>query len=151
MKLTKYLVSAALAAAILACSPIFAKDGRPTPEERAYEFRHALFETFSWKMGQLYGSKMKEDEAAFTKHAKDLAYLATMIEEGFQIKDGIPKGSVAKPEIWKNFAKFEEKAEAFRVAAAGLTEKGAMADFNPRDFGSKNCGGCHRDFKVKDD
>ena len=125
-------------------------DKKPTPEERAYEFRHSLFETFAWKMGQLVGSKMKSDSVAFKKHATDLEYLASMLEEGFQIKNNIPEGSIAKPEIWDDFSKFEDKANVLRAAAGGLTKEGAMDSFNPRDFGSKNCGGCHRDFKVKD-
>jgi len=32
-----------------------------------------------------------------------------------------------------------------------LTKDIEMADFDPRDFGSKACGGCHRDFRVKRD
>jgi cytochrome c556 len=128
----------------------FAQDKKPTPEERAYEFRHALFETYAWKMGQLVGAKMKKDAAGFNKHATDLQNLASMLEEGFLIKNNIPEGSSAKPEIWEDFAKFEEKADNFRAAVSGLTKDGAMESFNPRDFGSKNCGGCHRDYKVKD-
>lgn len=140
-----------LALSLFVSTQAFADDKKPTPEERAYEFRHSIFETFAWKMGQLVGAKMKSDAAGFNKHATDLQYLASMLEEGFQIKNNIPEGSKAKPEIWSDFSKFEEKANALRTAAAGLTKDGAMESFNPRDFGSKNCGGCHRDFKVKDD
>lgn len=124
---------------------------QPTPEERALDFRKGLFSTFAWKMGQLYGSKMQKDQTAFTQHANDLAYLATMIEEGFQIKDSIPEGSAAKPEIWQDYAKFADKAELLRAEAKALTKEGAMEEFDARAFGSKTCGGCHRDFKVKDD
>lgn len=130
---------------------VFSEDKEPTPEERAFEFRHSIFETFAWKMGQLVGSKMKNDAAGFNKHATDLQNLASMLEEGFQIKNNIPEGSLAKPEIWDDFSKFEEKANVFRTAAASLTKDGAMDSFDPRDFGSKNCGGCHRDFRVKDE
>lgn len=139
-----------LALSLIFSTQAFSEDKTPTPEERAYEFRHSLFETFAWKMGQLVGSKMKNDAAGFNKHATDLQNLASMLEEGFQIKNNIPEGSVAKPEIWDDFAKFEKKANVLRSAAASLTEDDAMNSFDPRDFGSKNCGGCHRDFKVKE-
>lgn len=124
-------------------------DEQPTPEERAFEFRDGLFHTFSWKMGQLYGAQAKEDEAAFIKHAGDLVALSSLLEEGFQIKDSIPEGSLAKPEIWQDYDSFKEKAIGLNAAAKGLTKEGAMANFNIRDFGSKNCGSCHRDFRVK--
>ncbi len=135
---------------LLASSQAFSQDG-PTPEERAYKFRTSLFQTFGWKMGQLAGAKAREDGAAFIQNAKDLEYLASMIEEGFQIEGSLPEGTSAKAKIWEDFDTFSEKANTLRTAAAALTEAGAMADFSPRDFGSKNCGGCHREFRVKKD
>jgi cytochrome c556 len=123
---------------------------QPTPEERAYEFRHGLFETFSWKLGQLYGAQAKDDAVAFKKHAKDLAYLSGMLEEGFQLENSLPEGTRAKAEIWENYEDFQQKAKNLGTAAAALTEDGAMESFNIRDFGSKTCGSCHRDFRVKE-
>ena len=97
------------------------------------------------------GAKGQNNETAFTKHAADLAQLSTLIEEGFQIEDSLPEGSKAKAEIWQDYEKFQTKAQALNDAAMSFTDAGAMANFDPRDFGSKTCGGCHRDFKVKDD
>jgi cytochrome c556 len=128
----------------------YADEAPPTPEERSYQFRTGLFQTFAWKMGQLVGAKMKNDATGFNKHAADLQYLSSMLEEGFQLENSIPEGSAAKPEIWEDFGKFEDKADTLRAAAATLTDQGAMQNFDPRDFGSKNCGGCHRDYRVKD-
>jgi cytochrome c556 len=121
-----------------------------TPEERAYKFRTSLFQTFAWKLGQMAGAKGRNDEAAFSKHATDLAQLSTLIEEGFQIKNSLPDGSKAKPEIWQDFAKFQDKANALTELATSFSSTGAMANFDVRKFGSKSCGGCHRDFKIKD-
>ena len=132
-------------------SQTYAQEKQPTPEERAYAFRTGLFQTFAWKYGQLVGAKKQDNEAAFNKHASDLEYLATMLEEGFQIKNSLPEGTAAKPEIWKDYDTFKKKAEGLKSAANGLTQPGAMADFDPRDFGSKACGSCHRDFRIKDD
>jgi cytochrome c556 len=123
---------------------------QPTPEERAYKFRTSLFQTFAWKLGQMAGAKGSNDEAAFTKHASDLAQLSSLLEEGFQIENSLPEGTKAKPEIWQDYEKFQSKAQDLVDAATGFTEPGAMADFDPRKFGSKSCGGCHRDFKIKD-
>ncbi len=145
----RFLVLAASLLLISASSS--AQDKQPTPEERAYKFRTSLFQTFSWKLGQLYGAQAGGDEAAFNKHASDLVMLAKMVDEGFQIADSIPEGSAAKAEIWEDYDSFQEKGQALVAASQALTEEGAMVDFNVRDFGSKNCGGCHRDFRVKDE
>ena len=106
-------------------------DKKPTPEERAYQFRTGMFQTFAWKMGRLVGAKMANDSAAFSKHATDLQNLTSMLEEGFQIENSLPDGTSAKPEIWEDFDKFEEKATTLRSAVAGLTEEGAMESFAP--------------------
>ncbi|RBP51197.1 c-type cytochrome [Arenicella xantha] len=128
----------------------FAQDKQPTPEERAYKFRTSLFQTFAWKLGQLAQAKGRDDQPAFSQHAKDLAYLSTLIEEGFAIDNSIPEGSSAKAEIWEDFADFKDKASNLTTLSQGLTDADAMAGFDPRDFGSKACGTCHREYKVKD-
>ena len=123
----------------------------PTPEERAYKFRTSLFQTFSWKYGNLIGAKQRGDETAFIKHAGDLVHLTTLLEEGFQIENSLPEGTAAKPEIWEDFDKFKDRAANLNKMVTSLTEAGAMADFDPRDFGSKACGSCHRKFRIKDE
>ena len=123
---------------------------QPTPEERAYKFRTSLFQTFDWKLGQMVGAKSQDDAAAFAKHAADLAQLSGMIEEGFQIENSLPEGTKAKPEIWEDYEKFQSKAQVLTDLATSFAQEGAMVDFDPRKFGSKTCGGCHRDFKNKD-
>ena len=49
------------------------------------------------------------------------------------------------------FDKFKDRAANLNKMVTSLTEAGAMADFDPRDFGSKACGSCHRDFRIKDE
>jgi cytochrome c556 len=133
----------------LGSAPSVAQDKVPTPEERAYKFRTSLFQTFGFKFGRLMAAKAQSDDAMFKKHAADLAYLTTMLEEGFEIENSLPEGTEAKPIIWEDFAGFTEKATVLRTAVAGLQVDGAMESFNPRDFGSKNCGGCHREYRIK--
>lgn len=154
MKLFNSFVGTVTALAIIALfatGQAFSQEDQPTPEERALEFRTSLFQTFGWKFGQLIGAKAQDDEAAFVKHAQDLEYLASMLEEGFQIKDSLPEGTTAKANIWEDFDTFTEKAETLRAGASALAEPGAMADFNPKEFGSKTCGNCHREFRIKKD
>ncbi len=146
----KSLIAAlALSFTVLASSSLaLAQDKTPTPEERAYKFRTSLFQTFGFKFGRLIAAKAQDDAAMFTKQASDLQFLTTMIEEGFEIENSLPEGTEAKPNIWEDFDEFKAKSDTLRTAVAGLTEEGAMASFDPRDFGSKNCGGCHREFRI---
>lgn len=123
---------------------------QPSPEDREYGFRTSLFQTFAWKMGQLAQAKGANDQAGFAKHAKDLAYLSTMTQEGFMIENNIPGGSLAKPAIWEDFDDFGDKAANLTSLSEGLLAEGAMDSFSPRQFGSKACGTCHREYKEKD-
>ncbi len=146
MKLSLRVLTVLLPA-LLMIGASHADETPPTPQEKAFTFRTSLFQTFSWKFGQMVGAMKQKDEAAFSKHQSDLVYLSSMIEEGFQIKDSIPEGSDAKPEIWQDYDGFKEKAAAMTRLTKDLT----MADFDPRAYGSKTCGSCHRDFRVKRD
>ena len=122
-----------------------------TPEEKAYEFRDSLFNTIGWKMGKLVGAKMQGDKAAFQKEAADMAYLSGLIVEGFELKDSIPEGSLAKPEIWSDWDTFVEKANDLQTSAQDLADSGDMGAFDPMKFGRGNCGVCHKDFKERDE
>ena len=122
-----------------------------SPAEKAFEFRHGLMHTIEWKFGKLVEAKMKGDKQAFHKNAVDLAFLTTMIPEGFELKDSIVKDSSAKKEIWEDWNTFLEKAKNIQQAARGLAAADyAMSSFDPRKFGGENCGACHRKFKKRD-
>ena len=142
-------VMATLIVTSLVCLPIAHGQQKESPEEKAYKFRHSLFQTFSWKLGQLVGAQMASDAAAFNKHANDLLVLSKMTGEGFAIENSLPEGTRAKPEIWEDAEGFAEKSDMLVQAVAGLTEDGAMESFNVREFATKSCGGCHRDFRTK--
>ncbi len=79
-----------------------------------------------------------------------MVYLSSMIEEGFQIKDSLPEGSKAKSAIWEDFENFQARAANMSEVTQAYTDAANMGDFDPREFGSKACGTCHRDFKYKD-
>lgn len=133
----------------LAFSSAEAQSKKETPEQKAFKFRTSLFQTFSWKLGQLNGAQTVGDESAFTKHANDLLVLAKMTGEGFEIENSLPEGTRSKSEIWEDSEGFAVKTQGFVDAVAGLTQVGAMESFKVRDFATKNCGGCHREYRNK--
>lgn len=135
---------------LLLCSTtVLAQQDTRTPEEKAYQYRTGVFSALEWKMGQMIAAKFGNDSAQFQRHAGDMAYLASLIEEGF-VPDSIVEGSKAKAEIWQNPEDFASKAAGLQKAAGEFAQNGDIEGFNPRKFGGKHCGSCHRDYKVDD-
>lgn len=120
-----------------------------TPEEKEYTFRDSLFNVIAYKATQLPAAKASGDQAAFKKAAADIAYLAGLITEGFQIKDNTFEGSLALPAIWEDFDDFTARAKTLQDAAQALADSGDMESYTPRGFGGENCGGCHRNYKQR--
>lgn len=151
-KLSGYVLLTILSLTITAAAAIAHEDDNPTPADKAFEFRHGLMHTLQWKFSKLVEAKMKNDKSAFRKNAADFAYLATMITEGFELKNSIVDESRAKKEIWEDWDEFLEKADNLQKAAQALSAPAYdAADFDPKKFGGQNCGGCHRDFRVRED
>jgi cytochrome c556 len=126
-----------------------------TPETAAFHYREGLMTTIAWKVGQLRGmaqGEVKADEAAFKKHAHDVATLAGMITEGF-IPNSAVQGSAALPDIWKNFADFQQKAMDLETAAKALADSADQNGFEASkglvDAVGKSCGGCHRPYRKR--
>lgn len=120
-----------------------------TPEEKEYVFRDSLFNVIGHKAAQLPAAKAAGDQEAFKKAAADIAYLAGLIEEGFQIENNTFEGSLALPAIWEDFDDFTDRADNLRDAAQALADSGDMDAYDPRGFGGENCGGCHRNYKQR--
>ena len=126
-----------------------------TPETAAFHYRDSLMKTIAWKVGKLRGMAQGEipaDEAAFKKHAHDVATLAGMITEGF-IPNSAVQGSAALPEIWMNFADFTQKAADLENAAKALAEAADANGFEAskgmvQAVGS-SCGACHRPYRRR--
>lgn len=85
-------------------------------------------------------------------NATFLENLARMPWDGFQASTADVK-SAAKPEIYKDAAKFKAAADALEAATAKLgavarakDEAGVRASFGAV---AKACGSCHDDFRVK--
>ena len=124
-------------------------DKETTPEEKAWKYRDGVFRVIHWKFGKMIEAKQQKNQAAFVSNAKDMAYLAGMVVEGFELKDSMPEGTLAKKAIWQDWDDFSAKTKEFQKNVQALAESGDLDAFNPRKFGSENCGGCHRKYKEK--
>jgi cytochrome c556 len=89
----------------------------------------------------------KEDGPA---HAKALAADAMLVINAFKAQTADVKTD-AKPEIWKEWAKFEEKAKALEEAVGKLAAMASSSDMSgvPAQVKavSEACGGCHKEFR----
>jgi cytochrome c556 len=89
----------------------------------------------------------KEDAAA---HAKALAANAMLITNAFKAQTGDVKTD-AKPEIWKDWTKFEEKVKGLETESAKLADVAASG--NTAEIGAQMkkvgeaCGACHKEFR----
>ena len=126
-----------------------------TPETAAFHYRDGLMTSIAWKVSKLRGMAQGEvpvDEAFAKKSAHDVATLAGMITEGF-IPNSAVQGSAALPEIWMNFADFQQKAADLQAAAQALAaaadQNGFEASKGLVDAVGKSCGACHRPYRKR--
>ncbi len=125
-------------------------------QQAAIDYRSAVMVVYKWHIGPMFGmakGKIPYDQVRFRENAEGLANAARL-----NLLAGFPEGSLdedseAKPEIWQQWKKFEEKFEALRVESAKLAE---VAAGNDRDAAMAQlkktggtCGGCHDDFREE--
>lgn len=132
-----------------------ASEAEDTPEMVAFHYRQAVMETIAYKVAQARGMAQGEipvDEAAFQKHARDVAVLASMIPEGF-IPNSAVDGSAALPEVWTNMADFRQKAADLESAAQSLADAAAANGFEASkgmvQAVGQTCGACHRPYRRR--
>jgi cytochrome c556 len=112
-------------------------------------------EAIAYKVGRARAMAMGEipvDEAAFAKHASDVATLAGMIVEGF-IPNSATANSAALPEVWTNMADFQQKAADLQNAAQALATAASTQGFESAkgmvQAVGQSCGGCHRPYRQR--
>ena len=142
--------------ALLACAVFGAAAVHAQEPEDHIKYRQAMMKAIGGHMGastQIVRGKVSP-EGHLAMHADALAALTRQLTQLF------PEGSdfgetKAKAEIWENWAKFEEAANAaqqtttaFATAVAG-GDAAAIAAAH-KDVGEA-CKGCHEDFRQKDD
>jgi len=143
------LVSSLLILSVMASFVQAQQRDTRSAEEKEFVFRDSLFNVIGHKSAQLPAAKAAGDQEAFKKAAADIAYLAGLITEGFQIENNTFEGSLAQPAIWEDFDDFASRAVTLRDAAQALADSGDMDSYDPRGFGGTNCGGCHRNYKKR--
>jgi cytochrome c556 len=128
-----------------------------SPEYQAYQFRDGAMHALAWKVGKLRAMAQGDipvDNAVALKNARDTAALAGMLADGF-IPNSIVKGSLALPDIWKNFADFQMKANDLQTAATALADatqaNGFEASKGMVQAVGQSCGGCHRPYRKRDE
>jgi cytochrome c556 len=131
----------------------YAQDIKP---DRAIKYRQGILQAQGWNaaiMGAMVKGERPYDKDEFLKHAIYLDELAFMAWEGFIPGSDQGAPTKAKPEIWKEPAKFKQlqeklQAETPKLVAAAKT--GDMNQIKPA-FGDvgKACGNCHDDFRAK--
>jgi cytochrome c556 len=150
------LLGACLISTLAACGGGTAQaPADDTPEGAAFQYRRAVMQSVAYKVGQLRGMAQGEipvDQAAFVKHANDVATLGTMIPEGF-IPNSAVEGSAALPEVWTNMADFQAKAMELTNAAQALAtatqQNGFEAAKGMVQAVGGTCGNCHRPYRRR--
>jgi cytochrome c556 len=122
--------------------------------QRAIEYRQSVMTVFNWNMKSM-GAMMKQkrpyDQAAFARHAQDLATAARLdLLAGFPL-DSEGEDSDALPDIWLDFEDFQQKYKDMQVASNDLSEVaggGDMTKIKPAfEALGKTCKACHRAYK----
>ena len=143
------LLSALLCAGLAA--PSLASDDSL---QEAIDYRSGVMNVFSWNLGPM-GAMLKEkipyDQAAFARHARDLASATALdVLSGFP-DDSVSDDSAAMSEIWLDWddfaAKYDDlKRESSKLAevAAGGDKAAIGAQF---DATRKTCKACHKKYK----
>ena len=126
-----------------------------SPEGAAFEYRKGVMEAIAYKVAQARAMAQGEipvNEAAFAKHASDVATLSGMIVEGF-IPNSAVAGSAALPEIWTNMSDFQAKAADLQNAAQALATAASSQGFESAKAlvqpVGQSCGGCHRPYRRR--
>ncbi len=150
------LLGASLASLLLvSCGGGAQAPADDTPEGAAVEYRQSVMEAIAYKVGQARGMASGEipaNDAAFAKHASDVAALAGMITEGF-IPNSATSSSAALPEVWTNNADFQQKGadlqNAAQALAAAASSQGFEAAKGMVQAVGQTCGACHRPYRRR--
>ena len=144
-------VLVALAAAVTAHSAF----AQAKPED-AIKYRKAAFTVMAKhfsSLGAMANGKAPYDAKVAAADADVLAAVATLPFTAFGPGTDKGAGTEAKPEVWKDAAKFKQADDAMQVEMAKLipAARSGSLDQLKAAFGptGKTCKGCHDDFKSK--
>ncbi len=147
----KHLINATLATAALSLTlPAAAQFAKP---EDAIKYRKAAFTvlgTHFGRIGAMVNGRVPFDAAATQANAQIVNDMSTLPWQGFGPGT---EGGKAKPEIWKETAKFKELGEDMnkKVVALNAAAKTGNLDNIKTAFGATgaSCKACHDAFQDK--
>jgi cytochrome c556 len=123
--------------------------------DRAIKYRQGILQGMGWHMGVLGGMAKGErpyDKDVATRSANYVNDLAAMAWEGFTPGSESGAPTKAKPEIWKEKAKFDKHATDLRLETAKLVSAAGTDLAALRTaIGStgRACSNCHDDFRSR--
>lgn len=146
----KVCIGAALAAAVVTTAV-----AQVTPD-RAIKYRQGALQVLGWNMGPM-GAMVKGERPynkdEFLQRAMNIEHVAGLPWEGFGPGTDTGAPTKAKPEIWKDAAKFKQYQDALQAEAVKLVAaaKQGNLDAVKGPFGAvgKACSNCHDDFRSK--
>ena len=124
--------------------------------DRAIKYRQGIMQAQGWHMGVLGGmakGARPYDKDTAARSAKFVSELLQMPADGFTPGSETGAPTRAKPEIWKDKAKFDKylqdaQAESVKFAAAAGNGLDALrAAIGPM---GRACNNCHDDFQNKE-
>ncbi len=143
------------AAAVVAAfsTVVLAQEMKP---DRAIKYRQGILQAIGWNMGILGGMAKGDipyDKAKAVRAATFINELSAMPWDGFVPGSDTGAPTKAKPEIWKDKAKFDKVAEAMQAETVKLVaaaNAGDLAALRPAVGAmGKACSNCHDDFRNK--
>ena len=153
--MNKQVIPALGAAALVAAFSVavVAQEMKP---DRAIKYRQGILQAMGWNMGILGG--MAKGEIPFNKDqavraATFVNDLAQMPWDGFVTVSDTGAPTKAKPEIWKDHARFDKLSEALQGETVKLVAAAKTGDLNNLKSAvaatGKACSNCHDDFRNK--
>jgi cytochrome c556 len=123
--------------------------------EDVIKYRKAVMTVQSWNMrpmAAMVKGQQPYDAQLFAWYAGVVQQTSHMLPDAFQA--GSDKGDTkARPEIWSQAAKFKAQLDRFAADTSKLVAaaRGGNLDAVKGPFGevAKNCGGCHKQFRMK--
>lgn len=142
-----------LALAGIMAATVSAQEVKP---ERAIKYRQGIMVAQGWNMGSMAAMVKGErpyNKDEFLKRAVYLDHLVQMPWEGYTPGSDQGAPTKAKPEIWKDAAKFKQLGDKLQADVPKLVVAARTGDLNQIKpvFGEvgKICNDCHDEFRSK--
>ncbi len=146
-----HIASAALAALTLTLAlPAAAQFAKPEDAIKYRQSALSVMGTHFGRIGAMVNGRVPFDAAAAQQNAEVVAMMSSLPWQGFGPGT---EGGRAKPEIWKESAKFKELGDDMnkKVAALNAASKTGNLDAIKTAFGAAggSCKACHDAFQAK--